>query len=77
MPGCLRRSQGRLLQRGLLLLGRLLPGGRPGRPMLRMLLLQALLLLQLVLLMLLLVRINLQIARQPLKDIHRLYRCTV
>ena len=66
LPGSLRRSQGRLLQRGLLVLGRLLGGGRPGRPMLRMLLLQALLLQQLVLLLL---RIDLQCARRPPKGV--------
>ena len=66
LPGGLRRSQGRLLQRRLLVLGRLPAAGRPGCPLLCMLLLlQALLLLQLVLL-LLLVRIDLQRARRPL-----------
>ena len=68
LSGGLSRSQGRLLQRGLLLLGRLLGAGRPGYSLLcLLLLLQALLLLQLVLLLLLLlVRVDLQGARRPL-----------
>ena len=69
LPGGLCRSQGRLLQRGLLVLGRLLASRRPGRPLLCMLLLQALLLLLLqlvLLLLLLLVRVDLQCARRPL-----------
>ena len=71
LPGGLCRSQGRLLQGGLLMLGKLLAAGRPGRCLLRMLLLQALLLLQLVLLLLLLLllRIDLQCARRPLRTI--------
>ena len=69
----LRRSQGRLLQRGRLMLGRLLAGGQPGSSMLGMLLLLQLILL----LLLLLVRIDLQCARRPLKGAHRPCRCTV
>ena len=66
LPGGLCCSQGGLLQRGLLRLERLLAAGWSSRPLLRMLLLQALLLLQLVLLLLLLlVRIDLQHARRP------------
>ena len=53
------------------MLGRLLGAGRPGRPLLRMLLLQALLLLQLVLLLLLLlVGVVLRCARNPLSIFH-------
>lgn len=55
------------------MLGRLLAGGRPGRPMLRMLLLQLIVLL----LLLLLVESSLQCARRPLKGVQRLFRCTV
>ena len=61
LPGGLSRSEGRLLQRSLLVLGRLLAAGQSGRALLCLLLLQAVLLL-----LLLLVGVYLHCARRPL-----------